>query len=191
MLDCIMPYFAVDLIISRFVQSISFPGFKESMTFLSNSGWGIPLFIFIATVIISLLILKKYLEAFFIVILSASHPVLFFVIANLINRPRPSPDLVRVDFAIKVGGFPSGHVLLYTLIFGYLIYITFLFVKNMTLKLLLIFIFSTLMFLMGVARIYSGQHWPTDILGGYILGGIWLSLIVKIYKKFKGPKLHV
>ena len=34
----------------------------------------------------------------------------------------------------------------------------------------------------GLARIYEGAHWPSDVLGGYLIGGIWLGLTIEIYR---------
>src|SRR6266487_4452204 len=33
-----------------------------------------------------------------------------------------------------------------------------------------------LILLIGVSRIYLGAHWPSDVLGGYTLGGAYCSL---------------
>lgn len=48
---------------------------------------------------------------------------LWFLIAPLVHRPRPSPDLVRVFAEIPYGGFPSGHVVNLTAFFGFLAFL--------------------------------------------------------------------
>jgi undecaprenyl-diphosphatase len=34
----------------------------------------------------------------------------------------------------------------------------------------------------GFARIEAGAHWPSDVLGGYMLGAIWLALTIQLYR---------
>jgi membrane-associated phospholipid phosphatase len=36
--------------------------------------------------------------------------------------------------------------------------------------------------LIGPSRIYVGQHWASDVLGAYLLGTVWLSLSIRIYR---------
>jgi undecaprenyl-diphosphatase len=35
-------------------------------------------------------------------------------------------------------------------------------------------------FLIGLSRIYFGVHYPTDVLGGYLAGAIWLEIAILI-----------
>jgi membrane-associated phospholipid phosphatase len=34
----------------------------------------------------------------------------------------------------------------------------------------------------GFARIEDGAHWPSDVLGGYMLGWLWLAVTIQIYR---------
>lgn len=183
------PVLPIDLLISQKVQAINFPGFVHFMTILSNSGWGIKLFTWVAVVAVSLFLLGKRLESVFVLLLSGLDAILFFGLSRLINRPRPTPNLIHVDFTLNVGGFPSGHVLMIALVFGFLIYLSVIYVKKVWIKAVLISVFSGIILLMGLARINSGQHWPTDILGAYILAGTGLIITIYFYGFIRGLKL--
>ena len=39
--------------------------------------------------------------------------------------------------------------------------------------------------LMGLARILSGEHWPTDVVGGDLLGGAIVAAIIAVPPRFK------
>ena len=35
--------------------------------------------------------------------------------------------------------------------------------------------------LMGYSRVFEGEHWLSDILGGYLSGALWLALFIFLY----------
>ena len=88
------------------------------------------------------------------------------ILKRIFRRPRP--DHVRL---IKQGGFsyPSGHAMMSLCLYGILIYICVTKIKNKKLKILLVTLLTIIILLIGISRIYLGVHYPSDIIGGYLL----------------------
>src|SRR5258708_27909172 len=85
----------------------------------------------------------------------------------VVYRPRPSADLVHVLSQLPSSGFPSGHVLMTTTFVGFLTFLGYTLLKQSALRTLALIAFSVLITLMGLSRIYEGQHWFSDVMGPY------------------------
>lgn len=94
-------------------------------------------------------------------------------IKALVALPRPYQTFPSILPILEEKGyaFPSGHALNGMLYWGYLAW----FVK----KEWVTFFSVVAIFLIGLSRIYLGVHYPTDVLGGWLIGGIGLWLLVK------------
>ena len=136
-------------------------------------------------------IFKYKKEALFIV--STLIVTLFtFGIKILINRPRPSADLVNIVENAQYQSFPSGHTSFYVTYFGFMMFLM-LRHHEIPRKIRLPVIFLSLFLILSVAfsRIYLGAHWFTDVMAGFVLGILILYFIIRIYLKFKrrsGPE---
>lgn len=178
-------YFPLDVELTRQLQALENPWLE---TFLRGVGWiGFPPqsnYIF-GTVVLAMLLVGLRLEAAMTFFAAAGSAGLWFLLAPLVDRPRPSPEMVRVAMELPTGGFPSGHVLNLTAIFGFLIYLTIVLVSDVRWRSLLVALLAVPILTVGVARVYDGAHWPSDVLGGYLIGGIWLGLTIQIYRWLK------
>lgn len=117
----------------------------------------------------------------FIVVMIGS-PVLNWLLKAIFQRARP--DLQRL---IDIGGysFPSGHAMNAFTFYGILSFLLWRHISTKWGRSLLIVI-STLMILMiGISRIYLGVHYPSDILGGYLGSGCWLTLTIWTFQYYK------
>jgi membrane-associated phospholipid phosphatase len=79
-------------------------------------------------------------------------------------------------------GFPSGHVLEFTAFCGFLAFLVYTLLKPSWGRTLPLIVFSMIIVLMGLSRIYLGQHWFSDVMGAYLLGSLWLALTVRLYR---------
>ena len=103
----------------------------------------------------------------------------------VINRPRPSADLVQVLSHEQDNGFPSGHAFFAIVILGLLAYFIFINVKNHTVRTVVLVGLIALILLIGTSRVYLGAHWPSDVIGSYLIGGALLTALIWFHQAWK------
>jgi undecaprenyl-diphosphatase len=100
----------------------------------------------------------------------------FAILSKLFNRPRPT---LLLDKQIWVGptipGFPSGHTISMIVCFGLLAYLLVPRIKSILGKALAILITMLIILFVGYSRLYLGDHYLTDVIGGYALGFAWFG----------------
>ena len=183
-----VPFFRGDLFITEIVQGINSSVFKTIMQIISSIG-NQPIMVFLVGLAgILLYVFKLKIEAILCVMSAAGSALSGSLIKMLIDRPRPSASLVHVSVWLSDKSYPSNHVLVFTVFFGFLL---FLLIKNPKRNLSSV-MFSVIFFLLiatiGVSRIYLGAHWATDVLGGYLLGILWLIFTIRIYNSYHGKR---
>ncbi|MDQ0814818.1 membrane-associated phospholipid phosphatase [Streptomyces sp. B3I7] len=98
----------------------------------------------------------------------------------LVGRPRPVwPD--PVDSA-HYAAFPSGHALTATVVCGLLLWLLRRYGAGRVLWLTAVAVAVVSVVGVGLTRVWLGVHWPTDVVGGWLLGALLVALAVVTYE---------
>ncbi len=93
---------------------------------------------------------------------------------------KPRPHLFPSLIAETSFSFPSGHALGSFVMYGFLSYLLSAHFPKFS-KLIYTLAVLTIA-LIGLSRMYIGVHWPTDIIGGYGIGYLWLMLCIAMLR---------
>ena len=113
--------------------------------------------------------------------------ILNFTLKNIVQRPRPNEFRIIDQSGYS---FPSGHSMVSMAFYGFLVYLIFKNVKNKYIKILLIFILASIIFMIGLSRIYLGVHYTSDVLGGFLLALSYLTLYTMLFKTIYNKNLQ-
>jgi len=136
----------------------------------------------------ALLLWKRHLrlEAVMTAGISWTSALVRMVIKGMVDRPRPSPLFVHITKQKRSESFPSGHVAASLDFWGWLFVLGMILSKGiMPWQKGLSGLPALCVVLVGPSRIYLGDHWSTDVLGGYLFGGGWLAVSLWLYLALK------
>jgi undecaprenyl-diphosphatase len=102
-----------------------------------------------------------------------------FTLKRAFHRPRPVAFFGPTPSSYS---FPSGHAILSTCFYGVLAGILSARVRG---RLAQVCIWGTAVLvigMIGLSRIYLGVHYPSDVIGGYCAGAVWVGAVAFLDK---------
>ena len=170
-----------DVAIAKRVQRSDLPG-AEHLAWLAYLIAGAPVVTVLGTTIMFFLgRAGRHAEAFFffaVVLIRGLNSVL----KSVAESPRPHNGAVRITEDAEGLGFPSGHVMSAVLLYGSIIYLSRYIVRHRHARYALVGVAAFAIVVTGFGRIYTGAHWPSDVLGGYLWGTLFLLLVLWAYR---------
>lgn len=101
----------------------------------------------------------------------------------LVRHPRPPIEFLLAGSAATGSGFPSGHAMGSCISYGFLAVLIGYSSLRRRERALWMALLILLPLLVGFSRVYLGVHWPTDVLGGWLVGGLVLVGLSAAYRR--------
>lgn len=175
-------YFPMDVTITRTLQANNPAWVGVFMSLISWPGFFPQALILTVLLLIATYIFGYHWETVAGLVAAALSFGLNTAVKLVVHRPRPSPNLVHVVQDLGSYSYPSGHVMYYVGFFGFLCFLAYTLLKPSWIRGVLLVVFGGLVIFIGPSRIFLGEHWASDVLGGYLMGSLTLFASVYFYR---------
>jgi len=132
------------------------------------------------TVVVVLLLrwrLGRWHESGIFITVMAGELLIFLGLTFAIHESRP--PVARLDAAPPTSSFPSGHTAAALALYGGIAVMVFwVYGRRRATRIAAVVLFLVPVYV-GLSRLYRGMHYPTDVLAGTLLGGLWLLWVTK------------
>lgn len=148
---------------------------KQALITITNAGNPRPVTWLTILLVVALVIARRYRASLFLLInVLGWAGIGNAVIKHLVQRPRPTVDRL---VAASSYSFPSGHSITVMLLWGTLIVLAGQYLRHHpTWYRWFVGLASLWILLVGTSRVFVGVHYPTDVLGGWLLGFFLLTV---------------
>jgi undecaprenyl-diphosphatase len=123
------------------------------------------------------LVWRRWREPMLVAVAVAGEVAIFLVITLLVDRQRP--PVKHLDEAPPTSSFPSGHTAATVALWGALAVLASERARSALVRGIVLALAFGLPLLVASSRLYRGMHFFTDVLGGALLGVVWLGATVR------------
>jgi membrane-associated phospholipid phosphatase len=163
-----------DVPVERTIQSLPWGPLTYWMT-LTNVTGGLVQDFFGAAVVVAVFFWNRRVG--YLLALGAIGSLIDQVVKVSIQRPRPTADLVTILNPSDGFSYPSGHAVFFTWL-CFMLAATLAPRARPRWRYLLWSLAGALILLACIGRVWAGAHWPTDVIGGFLLALAWSGFIL-------------
>jgi len=168
------PIVALDRSIAELIAALRTPDWISAAFWVTHLGsWPVVLAIVLATG--GWLWVSRRRAYLLPLLVSVGGSTLFtFASKQALQRPRPEEAIFR-----EIGyAFPSGHAAIAVGLFGFIVYVWLRQLHSWPARVNLIFAWIILALMLGASRLVLAEHFLSDVLGGFLVGGMWLVVAI-------------
>jgi undecaprenyl-diphosphatase len=183
-------YFVWDLQWEIAWQAATLPGLAQVMRALTWLGDGWHAGVAVALVASALIFSNRIVDAGALTASAAGGQFFNVLVKFLVNRPRPAATGIHAMRHLNTLSFPSGHVVHFMACYGFLFALVFLRWERSVWRIAVLIVLGVLLLGIGLSRVYVGEHWPSDVIGGYLVGLCWLGIAIPLYRRWRASGLQ-
>ncbi len=181
-LAAVQDTFPGDVWLAHQIQDIDVAGFDRALDWAEDAA-DLPVVALVCAATAGLLLLRRdSLGALIVAIAVPGRVLITWALKELIERPRPAAGIVEFESQPDSLSFPSGHAGAAFVLYGLIIYFAWLHVRDVRVRLSLQALCVVIIVLVGVERVYVGHHWPSDVLGGFYMGGLIVAGLIGLHQ---------
>ena len=141
------------------------------------------------TAVVALLLrwrLGRWYESWVLVSVMAGELLIFLAATQTVHRPRP--PVTELDVAPPTSSFPSGHTAAALALYGSIaILMLWIYGRSRATRVAAVVLFC-IPVVVGLSRLYRGMHYPSDVLMGALMGGLWLLVVMTTLLPRRGSR---
>ncbi len=164
----------IDIRITSFIQSVNWGPIVYPLELINvTAGYWQVLVGIIA--IVALFIVER--RAGWLMLIGSISSLLDNIIKLLVSRQRPTVDLVHILTPASGYSYPSGHAVFFT-------WMSFMLAVPLAPRIKPVYrpiiwlLATTVIVLTCIARVWAGDHWPSDVVGGVLLAAGWSAFVL-------------
>jgi len=163
-----------DVPVALFVQRLPWGPLTHAMDLTNVLGGSYQVALGAGVVVLAALLDRR---AGWLMVIGALASLFDNVVKLSFERHRPTADLVHVLSPASGYSYPSGHAVFFTWLSFMLAYAVAPMVRP-RLRPLVWALAGLVIAIACLGRVWAGVHWPSDVLGGFLLGLTWSAFVL-------------
>ena len=167
---------ALDHLVSQQMSLLSEAGVIDVFIAITSlASTPITILVMLLTAMVCWVVRQRYIIIGLLIAVIGS-TIFTFVTKMILQRARPI-DILLLESTYS---FPSGHATVTVALYGFLAYIAIRFSERFAVQVRIVMMTILVTVLIGLSRIVLNEHYLSDVLGGYLVGTLWLTVAISV-----------